>query len=190
MPVAGSTADSSPAVAAYRLMAVAEARRRDGAPAADAWSDTVCAWAAAGDAWPLAYARFRWAEALCAEGRREEAPGPLRLAARTADALAADPLRQDVLALARRARIPLDEQAPVAPSAPEDDAPFGLTDREREVLSLVVAGRSNGQIAAALFISPKTVSVHVSNILAKLGVGGRVEAAAVAHRLGLVRPEV
>ena len=49
----------------------------------------------------------------------------------------------------------------------------------------MAAGRSNGQIAAALFISPKTASVHVSNILAKLGVGGRVEAAAVAHRLGL-----
>ena len=65
-------------------------------------------------------------------------------------------------------------------------APFGLTDREREVLSLVAAGRSNGQIATALFISPKTASVHVSNILAKLGVSGRVEAAAVAHRNGLV----
>ena len=57
--------------------------------------------------------------------------------------------------------------------------PFGLTDREREVLALVAAGRSNGQIATALFISPKTASVHVSNILAKLGVSGRVEAAAV-----------
>ena len=61
-----------------------------------------------------------------------------------------------------------------------------MTDREREVLGLVAAGRSNGQIATALFISPKTASVHVSNILAKLGVGGRVEAAGVAHRLGLV----
>lgn len=53
------------------------------------------------------------------------------------------------------------------------------------MLALVAAGRSNGQIATALFISPKTASVHVSNILAKLGVSGRVEAAAVAHRLGL-----
>jgi DNA-binding NarL/FixJ family response regulator len=57
------------------------------------------------------------------------------------------------------------------------------------VLTLVAAGRSNGQIATALFISPKTASVHVSNILAKLGVGGRVEAAAVAHRLGLIDVE-
>jgi DNA-binding NarL/FixJ family response regulator len=53
------------------------------------------------------------------------------------------------------------------------------------VLALVAAGRSNRQIAQALFISPKTASVHVSNILAKLDVATRVEAAAVAHRLGL-----
>jgi DNA-binding CsgD family transcriptional regulator/tetratricopeptide (TPR) repeat protein len=71
------------------------------------------------------------------------------------------------------------------PAAEEDElARFGLTEREREVLLLLAAGRSNSQIAHALFISPKTASVHVSNILAKLGVHGRVEAAAVAHRLG------
>ncbi|WP_243761755.1 response regulator transcription factor, partial [Streptomyces sp. YIM 98790] len=62
----------------------------------------------------------------------------------------------------------------------------GLTARERDVLSLVAAGRSNRQIAEELFISPKTVSVHVSNILAKLEVSGRGEAAALAHRLGLL----
>ena len=62
---------------------------------------------------------------------------------------------------------------------------IGLTDREREVIPLVAAGRSNQQIADALFITRKTASVHVSNILGKLGVANRVEAAAVAHRLGL-----
>ncbi|MFP5283720.1 MAG: helix-turn-helix domain-containing protein [Actinomycetes bacterium] len=61
-----------------------------------------------------------------------------------------------------------------------------LTPREVEVLTLVAEGRSNGEIGAALFISTKTASVHVSNILAKLGVGGRGEAAAVAHRAGLL----
>jgi DNA-binding CsgD family transcriptional regulator len=61
-----------------------------------------------------------------------------------------------------------------------------LAEREREVLALVAEGRSNTQIAQALFISPKTASVHVSNILAKLGVGGRGEAAALAHRNGLI----
>jgi DNA-binding CsgD family transcriptional regulator len=55
----------------------------------------------------------------------------------------------------------------------------------REILVLLAAGRSNPQIAESLFISPMTASVHVSNILAKLGVDGRVEAAAVAHRLGV-----
>jgi len=69
--------------------------------------------------------------------------------------------------------------------APPPTAQLGLTRRECEVLALVAAGRSNRQIAQALFISPKTASVHVSNILAKLGVAGRVEAAAVAHRFGL-----
>jgi DNA-binding NarL/FixJ family response regulator len=64
----------------------------------------------------------------------------------------------------------------------------GLTPRELEVLRLVAAGRSNGQIAEALFISRKTASVHVSNILAKLGVHSRTEAAAAAHRLGLDAP--
>ena len=72
-----------------------------------------------------------------------------------------------------RQRLPADELAR-----------FGLTEREREVLLLLAAGRSNPEIAKALFISAKTASVHVSNILAKLGVSGRVEAAAVAHRLG------
>ena len=65
---------------------------------------------------------------------------------------------------------------------------YGLTARELEVLRLVAIGRSNRDIAAELFISAKTASVHVSNILAKLGVGSRGEAAATAYRLGLFDP--
>jgi DNA-binding NarL/FixJ family response regulator len=68
---------------------------------------------------------------------------------------------------------------------PAEPDPFGFTDREREVLGRVAAGWSNQQIAERLFITRKTASVHVSNILAKLGVGSRGEAAAVAHQLGL-----
>jgi predicted ATPase/DNA-binding CsgD family transcriptional regulator len=75
-----------------------------------------------------------------------------------------------------------------APAPPDPLARFGLTAREREVLSLLAAGRSNPEIARALFISTKTVSVHVSNILAKLGVSGRGEAAAVVRRLGVYGP--
>ncbi|NVI90343.1 response regulator transcription factor, partial [Actinomadura sp. BRA 177] len=64
-------------------------------------------------------------------------------------------------------------------------APLGLTPREFEVLRLVAEGRSNRDIAEALFISVKTASVHVSNILGKLDVASRGEAAATAHRLAL-----
>ena len=81
-----------------------------------------------------------------------------------------------------------EETAPAGLPSPDSLARFGLTEREREVLSLLAAGRSNPEIGQVLFISTKTASVHVSNILAKLGVSGRVEAAAVAHRLGIYGP--
>jgi DNA-binding NarL/FixJ family response regulator len=102
--------------------------------------------------------------------------------------LGARPLDSEIQALGRRARLDLAPPTPAAAPAagtPPAAAQLGLTPREVEILALVAAGRSNRQIAQALFISPKTVGVHVSNILAKLGVAGRVEAAAVAHRLGL-----
>jgi DNA-binding CsgD family transcriptional regulator len=107
-------------------------------------------------------------------------------AAEVTGRLGAHPLDGEVKALARRGRVDLGPPAATtAPGAPMPGEQLGLTPREAEVLALVAAGRSNRQIAQALFISPKTASVHVSNILAKLGVAGRVEAAAVAHRLGL-----
>ncbi|HSB85981.1 MAG TPA: helix-turn-helix transcriptional regulator, partial [Ilumatobacteraceae bacterium] len=71
-----------------------------------------------------------------------------------------------------------------------DVSPHGLTPRERHVLALVSRGASNRQIAEELFISEKTASVHVSNIVRKLGVGNRAEAAALAHREGLVADPV
>ena len=61
---------------------------------------------------------------------------------------------------------------------------LGLTPREAEVLALVAAGDTNREIGEALYISEKTASVHVSNILRKLGVTSRVDAAAIAQRLG------
>jgi DNA-binding NarL/FixJ family response regulator len=87
--------------------------------------------------------------------------------------------------LADRARIPLDTTS--TPAEPHGDAePYGLTERELLVLRLLPAGRSNGEIGAELFISRKTASVHVSNILRKLGVSNRAQAAALAERAGLV----
>jgi DNA-binding CsgD family transcriptional regulator len=66
---------------------------------------------------------------------------------------------------------------------------FGLSRRELEVLALITEGRSNPEIGRQLYITRKTVAVHVSNILTKLGVSGRVEAAAAAIRLGLAGTE-
>ncbi|MFL6127925.1 MAG: LuxR C-terminal-related transcriptional regulator, partial [Mycobacteriales bacterium] len=77
---------------------------------------------------------------------------------------------------------------PTAPPAPTPLDRLGLTAREQEVLALVALGRTNREIAETLFISPKTATVHVSNILGKLGVRSRVEAATIAHRLGMVQP--
>ena len=115
-------------------------------------------------------------------GARKEAATSLRTAHEIASDCGAEPLRKACEALARRARIDLagDE----APAVPEAD-PFGLTPREREVLELVAAGRTNRQIGEGLFMSEKTASVHVSRILAKLDVSTRGEAGAVAHKLGL-----
>jgi DNA-binding NarL/FixJ family response regulator len=92
--------------------------------------------------------------------------------------LGARPLRQTLDDLARRARIG---------DAPQHTHEAGLTTREREVLRLLAAGRSNREIAAVLYIAPKTASVHVSNILAKLNANSRTEAAAIAHREGLTQ---
>ena len=86
------------------------------------------------------------------------------------------------------AREPSDIVRAVAGDPPEPGRrpdTFGLSGREREVLGLVALGRTNREIGERLFISQKTVGVHVGNILGKLEVSGRVEAAAVAIRLGL-----
>ena len=138
---------------------------------------------------PAAYARFRAGEAYVTAGDRTAAAVPLRAAAASAERVGAALIAEDVAALARRARIDLVEPEERPAAAEEsDDSPvarFGLTPRELEVLLLVAEGRTNRAIGETLFMSEKTASVHVSRILAKLGVGGRVEAAAVAHRLGL-----
>ncbi|HEY4462912.1 MAG TPA: AAA family ATPase [Streptosporangiaceae bacterium] len=128
-------------------------------------------------------ARTRWrlAEALAETGDREQAQEEWSRAAEAAGRLAAAPLRAALDDLALRARL----TGSTEPSGSTGRPGTGLTSREREVLRLIAAGRSNREIGPALFITPKTASVHVSNILAKLGVTSRTEAAAVAHREGI-----
>jgi DNA-binding NarL/FixJ family response regulator len=145
-------------------------------------------WEDVGDRYQAAYARFRRAEALIAsESSRREAEALCREARAVAVELGARPLERELNALARRARLDLKG----VPEAGAGAAPlerFELTPRELDVLPLIADGRTNREIAAELFISDKTASVHVSRILAKLGVCNRAEAAAVAHRLGAVTP--
>ncbi|MEU3606326.1 AAA family ATPase [Streptomyces sp. NPDC035033] len=181
-------ATPAPVWRAYSLHVSEELARAEGRESAARWAEVVAAHEPLERPHQLARARHRLADALLVEGgRREEAAALLRQVHATATALGARPLREDVELLAARARIALAETpAPGAPEpGPEGDA-FGLTPREQDVLRLVAAGRTNRRIAEELFISPKTASVHVSNILAKLGVSGRGEAAAMAHRLHLL----
>ena len=116
------------------------------------------------------------------------AAGPLRQAHATVVRLGAAPLRTQIEALARRARISLTAPEPEPTPAPAH--PHGLPDREAAVLRLLAAGHTNREIGQRLFISPKTASVHVTNILRKLAVRDRVQAAATAVRLGLAGPAV
>lgn len=154
---------------------------------AGTWDLAADAWEEAGRPAPAAYARFRSAEArLAARTERASVVALLRDAYAAADQLGATPLRSALERLARHARIDLTRIDRGDGDTARD--PLGLTDREAEVIRHVAAGRSNQQIADALFITRKTASVHVSNILGKLDVSNRVEAAAIAQRLGLVDP--
>ncbi|MDE9366698.1 AAA family ATPase [Luteipulveratus sp. YIM 133132] len=137
------------------------------------WEDVVRVFDEADHPFEVAVARLRLAEVLAAADRRPEARALLDQVRETAERLGARGL---VAAAARGRRT----------SQPTDDAQVALTPREREVLTLVAEGRTNGEIATALFISAKTASVHVSNILAKVGAATRTEAAAIARRDALI----
>ncbi len=167
----------------YRLQADAELSRAMARP-------DPAVWQLVGDTWLSTmrlpnggYARWREAQARMQAGEGAAAAKPSLVDAHTiASRVGFVPLLAAVEDLARRARIEVGEKAAEPVSALER---LGLTNREREVLDLVAAGSTNRQIADALFISTKTASVHVSNILAKLGVANRGEAAARARELGI-----
>ena len=159
-----------------------EIARADGNDTGPGWLAVAERWSGYGMRPCEAYARFRAAEALVRSDDREAAAS----VARDAHALVSDIgwicVRDAIASLARRARLDLGE-VNAAVASPADR--YGLTARELDVVALIAEGRTNRQIADALFISAKTASVHVSNILAKLGVSNRGEAGAVARRLGL-----
>jgi DNA-binding CsgD family transcriptional regulator len=150
---------TGPVQAAHRLMLRAR------------WAEAAEAWQAVGQPYPCARALYLAAEQALREGDRGAALTWLNRATPLARQLGAVPLLREITLRAEGAR-------------PE----LTLTARETEVLRLVAEGRSNRQIGAALYISPKTAGVHVSNIMTKLGVSSRTEAAAVAHRSGLAGP--
>jgi DNA-binding CsgD family transcriptional regulator/tetratricopeptide (TPR) repeat protein len=176
---------------AYEGWVRAELLRAEGAAGPDHWTPVVTAFEALERPYDLARVRHRLAESLLVPGTadedaRDRAAELLRLAHAVAEHLGARPLADSVALLAQRARLGRVGGSAQAPARALDPADaLGLTSRERDVLRLVSAGRTNRQIAEALFISPKTASVHVSNILAKLDVSSRGEAAALAHRLDL-----
>ena len=158
--------------------AEAELRRAAGDNDPGNWQAVLEAF---GPAFVYETARSRWrlAEALAEAGDRDEAQRQWQLAAATADELGATRLRTALADLGRRARLGTGSRA--VPGSPLSV----LTSRELEVLRSLASGRTNREIAADLFISDKTVSVHVSNILAKLGAASRTEAAAIAHDNGI-----
>jgi DNA-binding CsgD family transcriptional regulator len=169
-----------PDVAAFAVMARAEDARQSGRDNRATWRAVAEAWRQAG--WPYreAYARLREAEAASKAGRRDQAVRALAACESLARRLGAMPLLDQAEDLSRRARL-----SARAVRSSQASAQFDLTDRELDVLSHLITGASNRQIARALFISDRTVAVHVSRILDKLGVRNRTEAATVGARLGL-----
>lgn len=176
-----------PESGAVALSVRAEIQRARGAASPEDWSAAATAWDDVGRPFPAAYGRWREAEVAVSQVQTGARPAAaVRAAHHQARSLGADGLVTEIEQLARWARVellPAQREADSAGTLPPD---VGLTSREREVLASLVDGCSNREIAESLFISVKTASVHVSNILRKLDVTSRGDAARAAHRLGLV----
>jgi DNA-binding CsgD family transcriptional regulator len=177
-----------PVEAAFLASARAELARAEDRDDPGLWASAVAAWEALGRPYRAAQARRRRAEAQLAAGDREAAAATALEALEAANRIGAAWLAAEIEGFALRARLRLEHaDADVEPGAPDvEDDPFGLTPRERQVLALLADGRTNREIGAALYMAEKTASVHVSRILSKLDVRSRTEAAALAHRVGLV----
>jgi DNA-binding CsgD family transcriptional regulator len=179
-----------PEAAALLALCGAEVDRAAARAEPAQWAQVAAVWTASGRRHPAAYAYWRLAEAAADVGDRDTAQTAARVAHRLAGELGTAPLSHQLDLLARRERLRLEPPESLDDPPPPGTAGarvtrLGLTAREFEVLGHLCEGRRNSEIATALFISEKTASVHVSNILAKLGVASRGQAAAIAHRLGL-----
>jgi DNA-binding CsgD family transcriptional regulator len=179
--VNASAWNPAPVIEADLALAEALAARARGETDVELWEAAVAGRRRLGRPHELAAALAELAAAALESGRRDVGAAAVVEAHGIALSLGAKPLREQLEALARRATI----QLPGVPSADDTAERLGLTRREREVLALLADGRSNRQIGEMLFMAESTAGVHVSNILGKLGVSRRTEAAALAHRLGL-----
>jgi DNA-binding CsgD family transcriptional regulator len=179
-----ATNSRCPLVLAARTASVAEISRMTGVEEVASWSAAEQSWERLGDRYLAAYARWRGAEASFADGERERAEDLSRQAFSTSSGIGAAPLAEAIAAFALRARLELSA-LPAGTTSDRAVERLGLTARELEVLRLLANGRTNREIATELVISDKTASVHVSHILSKLGVRNRVEAASLAHSLGV-----
>ena len=182
------SAESGLAVEAAQLAtAEAEYARATGGECEALWVAATEGWEQLRRPFHASYTRWRQAEAQMAAGDREGATRAASEALEAARGLGSAWLVEEIESLAARARLQLGgDERPAAAPADQPEDPFGLTARERDVLALVAAGATNREIGERLHMAEKTASVHVSRILAKLNVRSRTEAAAVAHRQGLV----
>jgi DNA-binding CsgD family transcriptional regulator/tetratricopeptide (TPR) repeat protein len=165
----------------YALLGRGELSRIASRPDPEVWRRAAELWETHLHPYPAAYAQFREAEALFSQRARNLAAAErLREAHRTATILSAGPLRKEIEALASRARVTMDHPPTATATVRElrhgNDPIASLTAREREVLSEVSTGWTNRQIGQRLFISERTVEVHVSHILAKLHLSTRTSA--------------
>jgi DNA-binding CsgD family transcriptional regulator/tetratricopeptide (TPR) repeat protein len=180
--------EGGPVERAWSSVGAAELARARGRNDPKLWAKAATQWETLQRPYLVASMRWREAEAHVEAGSRDEASAAARAALQTARKLGAKWLQDEVTALSERARLQLEDELEPVPAAEGNGAaadPFGLTPRERQVLALIAEGATNRQIGASLYMAEKTASVHVSRILAKLGVQSRTQAAAVAHRMHL-----
>lgn len=192
-----------PVLVALRCWAQAELARVHGNPPEESWRQLAERWERLREPMATAYSQWRAAEESLAVTRsRTEANALVSAAHEAASELGAEPLRRALETVARRARLDLlggaGDATPDAGTSDADPADgsgsparssmFELSPRELEVLGLLTEGRSNRQIAQALFISERTAAHHVSSILGKMEAASRAEAAAMALRLGIAGP--